>query len=682
MTKINTVTLEFLRLGPAHNQLLSPLTEYLGLCGNNGAAAVHVPYEHRNFLTRHIELRYQGGKQDRSDEDVKRRQSVLDETAGEMADILGSVPGLVSGLSKAQAGGECLTHLRLVLSAAELALLPFELSKVPKGCVGGEDSRLSLQTTARVCITRQVRTVSTTEIQWPLKPRILFIAAAPGGTTVPVQQHLQALHKAIKPWLHPFEKGNSKDLEEKVGKILTVLPDATVEEVEKVCSETAFTHVHILAHGMPNKKLPGSPYGLALHSRFNKEEVDIVSGDRFASVLGAQKTCELPAVVTVASCDSGNVGDVVYTGASFAHDLHQAGIPFVIASQFPLSFAGSILMAEVVYEKLLWGGDPRFMLYDLRRKLHALHTVDTHDWASLVAYEALPTDLSMQLKDVRYVQSRKAIDASMKHIDRFIDESDEIEEEEFKELLYKVDNAAKRMPTTEGYETEGTGMLASLDKRKAQVFYKVSGKEDGDNKNKYLGLCLEALTESMSKYKIACDEILMETGSVVRKKRSLQWVLVQYLSLRAVLGKGFYIKLWQAAKLSAEIDFRTGDPVTQIYAHASLAELYLLLLAYNEKWLPQQESDEGPIKISHQMARIKAVEHAKEVAYSNLENPFPVYSTWRQFERYIVWWGRDDFVKFLEESELFPKLDMPGIAGVLDIAKEIVDLFPKKPLDQ
>ena len=61
-----------------------------------------------------------------------------------------------------------------------------------------------------------------------------------------------------------------------------------------------------------------------------------------------------------------------------------------------------------------------------------------------------------------------------------------------------------------------------------------------------------------------------------------------------------YIKLWQAARLSAETDLKAGNPVTQIFASGSLAELYLLLLAYNEEWLPQQESDNGPIKITNE----------------------------------------------------------------------------------
>ena len=40
---MHTITLELLRHGPAHNQLLSPLTPYLALCENHGAVTMHVP---------------------------------------------------------------------------------------------------------------------------------------------------------------------------------------------------------------------------------------------------------------------------------------------------------------------------------------------------------------------------------------------------------------------------------------------------------------------------------------------------------------------------------------------------------------------------------------------------------------------------------------------------------------
>ena len=55
---MRTITLELLRHGPSHNQLLSPLTQYLALCENHAAVTVHLPFEHNQFLHRLRALGY------------------------------------------------------------------------------------------------------------------------------------------------------------------------------------------------------------------------------------------------------------------------------------------------------------------------------------------------------------------------------------------------------------------------------------------------------------------------------------------------------------------------------------------------------------------------------------------------------------------------------------------------
>ena len=49
---MRTLTLELLRHGPAHNQLLSPLTPYLALCENHPAVTLQLPMEHNQLLHR------------------------------------------------------------------------------------------------------------------------------------------------------------------------------------------------------------------------------------------------------------------------------------------------------------------------------------------------------------------------------------------------------------------------------------------------------------------------------------------------------------------------------------------------------------------------------------------------------------------------------------------------------
>lgn len=651
MRNVRTVTLEFLRHGPPHNQLLSPLTEYLGLCGNFGAASVRVPYEHQEFLSRLRWLRYPEEQRG----DVAQRNEVLNQTAVEMADTLREVPGLISGLCNGTMGKDTLTHLRIVLSAAELAMLPFELSKVPPGCAGGEGNWLSLQTVAPVSITRQVRTVSNEAVLWPRKPRILFVAASPLGLQVPLEQHTQALLKAILPWMKPFKPESPADLERAASEMLTILPNATIEAVEAACSKAAYTHVHILAHGMENPNLTGRPYGLALHSRSAKEKLDVVTGSRFAaalrptlSIVGQDRLTEAassPAVVTVASCDSGNVGNVIYNGASFAHELHQDGIPFVVASQFPLSKRGSIHMAEVLYEDLLWGEDPRVALHRLRGKLYALNAT-THDWASLVAYAALPADLDEQLEDVRYWRARTAIDSGMAHLDAAIarmskEKAVVVDNDKVIEILFdRIDQAMNRMPRTGGYETEGNGMLASTEKRKAEALHRASQKASDGQKAQFRARSLKLLESALHYYKEAYQENMIESHRIIRRKKSAHWVLCQYLSLRAILGEPFPREHWGAALTSAQVDLDLGDNPTRAWAHGTLAELYLLLTAYGEKDVPER----------HQVAKKKALTHAEQIVNIAGRESFPVYSTKRQFERYRDWWSDKSFEADLEDA--------------------------------
>src|SRR6185436_13543700 len=133
---MRTITLELLRHGPPHNQLLSPLTDYLALCENHSAVSWRVPFEHNQMLYRLRALSYQMGEE-------PREFQVVD-TARVLGEVLGRIPGLTADLNRqdaaddARRGDDCdrVTHLRLILSASELALLPFELATAPSGFPG------------------------------------------------------------------------------------------------------------------------------------------------------------------------------------------------------------------------------------------------------------------------------------------------------------------------------------------------------------------------------------------------------------------------------------------------------------------------------------------------------------------------------------------------------------------
>ena len=52
------VRLEIVRPGKQHNQLLSPLTPYMALCGEGSPITFHLDFEHHQLLTRLERLRY------------------------------------------------------------------------------------------------------------------------------------------------------------------------------------------------------------------------------------------------------------------------------------------------------------------------------------------------------------------------------------------------------------------------------------------------------------------------------------------------------------------------------------------------------------------------------------------------------------------------------------------------
>ncbi len=249
----------------------------------------------------------------------------------------------------------------MILSASELALLPFELATAPNGFPGSGQALL-LQSQLPLCITREVRRVNNEKLPWLGKqPRILFAAASPPGVgAIPLESHLLALRKVIDPWLSYYDESDPEALRKALDPHLVVCPQATVDQIQKACAGGDITHVHILAHGMAFSDAGDERFGLALHDARNPAGIPSVDGVRLAALLRTpdrQGGISGPSVVTIASCESANQGAVLGAGASVAHAVHEAGVPLVVGSQFPLSFAASVLMVECLYE-LLWGKDP------------------------------------------------------------------------------------------------------------------------------------------------------------------------------------------------------------------------------------------------------------------------------------------------------------------------------------
>jgi len=663
---IRTVTLELLRHGPANNQLLSPLTPYLALCGNHDAETVHVGFEHLQLMRRIRQLRYEEGS--------RPARAAMHEAAEEVARIIASIRSLTAELSSAPRGDKLLVHLRLVLSASELALLPFELVTAPAG-FPGQGLPLSLQTVAPNRAHREVRRVSASTIRWPEAPRILVVAAAPRGMRsgggrpidpVPLRSHLLAIRRALSPWL-------VTNRPEELSRHVTVLPEATLAEVRETCAATPFTHVHVLAHGYGAEEDGELRYGLAFHADDDRDRVDVVSGSRLAAALrchpsvasGTELTT--PVVVTVASCDSGNVGSVVAQGASVAHELHEAGIPLVLASQFPLSVRGSAIMAELAYRRLLRGDDPRMLVHDLRQELHVA-CPDTHDWASVVVYAALPPDIDAQVTQARFQRAQRAVDTVMARLDGTTDPQEE-DLRALEEVMRSFESAVPEGDTP-AERVRAYGLLASAKKRAALLYY---GKPpwpllvlegapalaaarispSGSIPPPPAGLAprparpahdAEEGTRAL-RAQLASRTALEEARSYYMKAFRLAtnepWSAVQWLGLTAALdpmdedgAQEMFADRWTTARVIAEDNLSSADAQHVIWAHGALVELHVLAQLLPEQHRARVEAPQ------------KAARHLDELLAIVATDPYPnarfdAYSVLRQLVRFADWWWRD-----------------------------------------
>jgi hypothetical protein len=631
---LRTITLELLRHGADHNQLLSPLTPYLALSGNHDAETVHVEQEHMQLLRRLSDLRYEGGR--------GASDASLREASAAVSRMLGSIQSLRADLDAAR-GSPGLVHLRLILSASELALLPFELVNAPQG-FPGQGQWLSLQTSTPIVLTREVRRVAPTSFTWPTRPRILVAAASPSGLPeVPLRQLLLALRHALAPWI---TTGSAREVAEH----LTLLPNATLDDVRRACAATAFTHVHLLAHGLAEPTADGvTRYGIALHAEGDSSARDLVSGERLTAALrchydATAGTFSSPVVVTLASCDSGNVGSVMTPGASLAHHLHEAGIPLVIASQLPLSFRGAAILAEKLYSDLLWGEDPRVTIHELRRDL-SVRCPETHDWASLVAYAAFPADFERQIDRVRLERRRFAVDTAMARID--LDQRAPtgapagVSDSALKEAMVRLAKATPRADELDRQKLRGEtlGRLGSAEKRYAHILVHRA----------------EALPASPQRAALEAEiRVTLEAArahylEAFRLDMSATWALVQRLALDLALAEKIDEPSWIMARGISRFALTKGTPRDVISAHGTLTELYVLA-----QLLPENHE-----------ARAAAPEFARHHLGALLKHVEPAsldaYSVRHQLARYARWWWKDEPALRALPDELVLTLDTAGV---------------------
>lgn len=634
MSDIRNVKLEFLRPGPAHNQLLSPLTPYVAVCGDDGSVTVNMPFEHRELLIRLKRLRYENGVDPASD---AQRQAEVRSMGEEIGQVIGQVPSLLSAICGAS---NSLVHLRLVLSPSELGMMPFEMAIAPNA-FPGSGTALFLQPCAPITVTREVRRSIPLKVEWDRKPRILFaFATPPGYAPVPAQDHLNALRRAVEPWVEIVDPDQRDARINKVKEHLTVLPEATLEDIRRTCAEAdpPYTHVHILAHGDEYQDAGDSRFGVALTGTLDPTQADIVDGTRLAIALTARgnngAARSVPTFVSLATCDSGNIDSVLTPGGSIAHALHMAGIPWVVASQFPLWMRASTLAAEILYGGILAGEDPRRVLFDLRQRLRA-NAPGTHDWASIVAYAATPWNFAEQVRKFRYRQTKKKAEVQLDRLEnlKVTEAANAILRQEMADRHRAIRSviadwiAESKNSSSAALSSERLGMGGAMEKRIAINLEALAGNDKA--------AIAKAYDASMDYYLRA-----------LHKHTTNHWVATQYLSLAAVRKRAAMptpdqwterLTWWRAAEQIARWEYESGDAATRIWAIGTLLEL----IALGAVFVPEKDWDTTSRTLE---AKALAEEFVRQIG----EDDFPLKATQRQFRRYRDNWPCDKWKDIVE----------------------------------
>ncbi|MBK8262575.1 MAG: CHAT domain-containing protein [Nannocystis sp.] len=262
-----------------------------------------------------------------------------------------------------EAGRPVLVTLRS--NAAELYALPWELLTV--GAAGHHLGELPS------VILRQEWPGTTTAAELPSpRPeggRVLFAWSAAGGA-VPAVEHQRAISGACLEGHVLFDPSNDVIAHVSAAHLAEVLEHAEA-------AGRPFAALHLLCHG----GRAGATFGLVLGDEEGNSSV--VDGGRLRQLLAPHtKTLRL---VVLAACDGGNIGDPGNHLGSVAQALHRGGIQSVVASRYPLSVAGSNILAEALYRALLVDLHPLERALPLARARLARLTQHL-DWASLQLY--------------------------------------------------------------------------------------------------------------------------------------------------------------------------------------------------------------------------------------------------------------------------------------------------------
>jgi hypothetical protein len=448
-----------------------------------------------------------------------------------------------------------------------------------------------------------------------------------------VEAHLLALRQAVEPWRWSrwvYERDQAP------GQLVTFLGSAGIDDIREACRRQDFTHVHVLAHGRPLGDGSDGRFGLWLHRGVGRE---VVSGQRLAQALCVANTDERrsdPLVVTLAACDTARLPSPIVPGGSMAHDLHENGVPWVIASQLPLTASGSVIFARDVYDGLLRARDPRVVLSDLRGHL-ASRFGDRHDWAAVVAYASLPHDFEPSLQRYRLRAARAVRDHAYTLVDL---------------LLLERWRGGPR-PTRRALEQAAAAAKAALEA--FENAHDVNRSDRLDRPELVPSATLAdhyATSAALRKRQAEVNWLRAESGREWRRDLALalgdyitgvslgsydaHWNLAQTSVLTAVLRRfppaGRSAADWRDAYFeeavsAAQLATRQPEPTTNMWGWSTLAELYLVRSATEPGGAPAET--------------LKALE--RMLSFNVPARVLAVWTTFRQFQRFRHWWNHDDW---------------------------------------
>jgi hypothetical protein len=334
----------------------------------------------------------------------------------------------------------------------------------------------------------------------------------------------------------------------------------------------------------------------------------------------------------------------------------------------------------VPLDGLLWGAShPIGMLHDIRRELLVENEMHSHDWASLVVYEAFPENLEQQLEDFHYRQAKAALKASEDQLKEVVHKAWDqknnqwVPEGAFQAQLDKARERGERaratLPTTGPYAMESLGLQASSAKTNAEASFKIAMmySENHEQYERNLKACYQGLEKAFDDYGSAVKGFLHPGDEVLQREAQLHWVVVQMLTMGTVLGRELDANFWWLGEKSARADISLPAVDQRAWAYGSLAELALLRLA-NEQFSKAEQGRyaEQAITAIGQLVDL----YPKRGAWQ-------IESTHRQFQRYLDWWGDENFVRYLTSQGVKRPCDWER-SGVVDTAAEITAILSQR----